>query len=61
MVYKLDVIAAFHKIRISEGDEWLTAFRTRFGLFDGWLLLLAWQNAPSTFQRYINHILQDLL
>ena len=31
---KLDVIAAFHKIRIREGDEWLTAFRTRYGLFE---------------------------
>lgn len=25
---KLDVIAAFHKIRIAQGDEWMTAFRT---------------------------------
>jgi hypothetical protein len=28
---KLNVFAAFHKIRIKEGDEWKTAFRTRFG------------------------------
>ena len=34
---KLDIIAAFHKIRIKEGDEWKTAFRTRFGLFE-WLI-----------------------
>jgi hypothetical protein len=38
---KLDVIAAFHKIRIAEGDEWLTAFRTRFGLFE-WLVTPFW-------------------
>ena len=31
---KLDVISAFHKIRIKEGDEWKTAFRTRYGLFE---------------------------
>jgi hypothetical protein len=31
---KLDVIAAFHRIRIAEGDEWKTAFRSRFGLFE---------------------------
>jgi hypothetical protein len=31
---KLDVVEAFHKIRIAEGNEWLTAFRTRFGLFE---------------------------
>ena len=34
---KLDVIAAFHKIRIEEGSEWMTAFRTRYGLFE-WLV-----------------------
>jgi hypothetical protein len=31
---KLDIIAAFHKIRIAEGKEWMTAFRTRYGLFE---------------------------
>lgn len=31
---KLDVTAAFYRIRIAEGSEWLTAFRTRLGLFE---------------------------
>jgi hypothetical protein len=31
---KLDVIAAFHKIRVAQGEEWKTAFRTRYGLFE---------------------------
>jgi hypothetical protein len=31
---KLDVIAAFYKIRVEEGSEWLTAFCTRYGLFE---------------------------
>ena len=31
---KLDIIVAFNKIRIAEGEEWKTAFRTRFGLFE---------------------------
>jgi DMSO/TMAO reductase YedYZ molybdopterin-dependent catalytic subunit len=35
---KLDVIAAFYKIRIQEG-EWKTAFRTRYGLYE-WLVML---------------------
>jgi len=34
---KLDVISVFHKIRIKEGDEWKTAFRTRYSLFE-WLV-----------------------
>ncbi len=47
---KLDIIAAFNKIRIKEGDEWLTAFRTRFGLFEWLVTPFGMANAPSTFQ-----------
>lgn len=58
---KLDVIAAFHKIRVALGDEWLTAFRTRFGLFEWLVTPFGLANAPSTFQRYINWVLRDFL
>ena len=58
---KLDVIAAFHKIRIAAGDEWLTAFRTRFGLFEWLVTPFGLANAPSTFQRYVNWVLRDFL
>lgn len=46
---KLDVTVVFHKIRIVKGDEWLTAFRTRFGLFEWLVTLFSLTNAPSTF------------
>lgn len=58
---KLDVIAAFHKIRIAKGHEWLTAFRTRFGLFEWLVTPFGLANAPSTFQRYVNWILHEFL
>ena len=45
---KLD-IAAFNKLRIAKGDEWLTAFRTRYGLFEYLVMPFRLANAPSTF------------
>ncbi|KJZ71335.1 hypothetical protein HIM_09271 [Hirsutella minnesotensis 3608] len=58
---KLDVIAAFHKIRVEEGDEWKTAFRTRYGLYEWLVTPFGLTGAPATFQRYINHTLRDFL
>jgi hypothetical protein len=58
---KLDVIAAFHKIRIMESDEWLIAFRTRYGLFKWMITPFGLANAPSIFQKYINWALRDYL
>ena len=58
---KLDVIAAFNKLRIAEGHEWKTAFITRFGLFETLVTPFGLCNAPASFQNYINNVLWDLL
>lgn len=58
---KLDIIAAFNKLRIAEGHEWKTAFITRFGLFESLVMPFGLCNAPASFQHYINHQLFDLL
>lgn len=58
---KLDIIAAFHKLRVKEGDEWKTAFRTRFGLFEWKVCPFGVTNGPATFQRFINYILREYL
>ena len=58
---KLDIIAAFSKLRIAEGHEWKKAFITRFGLFETLVMPFGLSNAPATFQHYINHLLYDLL
>ena len=58
---KLDIRQAFHRIRISPESEELTAFRTRYGLFQYKVLPFGLTNGPATFQSYINDILRDLL
>jgi len=58
---KLDLKNGFHLIRVKEGDEWKTAFRTQYGLFEFQVIPLGLINAPSTFQDMMNHILSDLL
>ncbi|EGU72528.1 hypothetical protein FOXB_16963, partial [Fusarium oxysporum f. sp. conglutinans Fo5176] len=57
----LDLKGAYNLIRIKEGDEWKTAFRTRFGLFEYLVMPFGLTNAPATFQRMINSVLRQYL
>ena len=58
---KLDLKDAYHRIRIKEGDEWKTAFRTRYGHFEYLVMPFGLANAPATFQAYINRALTGLV
>ena len=48
-------------MRIAKGDEWKTAFRTRWGLFETLVVPFGLTNAPAAFQRYINETLRPYL
>ena len=58
---KIDIISAFNNVRMKEGQEYLTAFRTRFGLFESLVMPFGLSGAPATFQRFINDTLRGYL
>lgn len=58
---KLDLRGAYNLIHIREGDEWKTAFRTRFGHFEYLVMPFGLCNSPATFQHFVNDIFCDYL
>jgi len=48
-------------VRIANGDEWKTAFRTHYGSFEWSVILFGLTNAPMAFQQFMNDIFSDLL
>lgn len=48
-------------MRIKEGDEWKTAFQTRYAHFDYSVMPFGLSNAWASFQGYIHKILAEKL
>ena len=58
---KINLCHAYHLVHIADGDEWKTAFRTRYGSFEWSVMLFGLTNAPMAFQRFMNNIFSNLL
>jgi hypothetical protein len=57
----LDIRGAYNLVRMAEGEEWKTAFRTRYGLFESLVMPFGLTNAPADFQALINDVLRQFL
>ena len=58
---KIDLHHAYHLVHIADSDEWKTAFRTCYGLFEWSVMPFGLTNAPVAFQQFMNDIFSDLL
>ncbi|KAF8713103.1 hypothetical protein RHS03_00686, partial [Rhizoctonia solani] len=58
---KLDLRWGYNNVQIKEGDEWKTAFRTKYGLFEYLVMPFGLTNAPAAFQHFMNDLFRDLI
>ncbi|QRW26202.1 Transposon Tf2-7 polyprotein [Rhizoctonia solani] len=57
----IDLKSGYNLVRIKEGDEWKTAFKTIYGLFEYLVMPFGLCNAPAAFQHFMNEIFRDIL
>jgi hypothetical protein len=58
---KLDLRDGYYLVGIKQGDEWKTAFRTRYRHFQYTVMPFGLGNSPATFEAMMNEVLREFL
>ncbi|MBW0533052.1 hypothetical protein O181_072767 [Austropuccinia psidii MF-1] len=58
---KIDLCGAYNLLRIKDGDEHLSAFRTQYSSYEYLVMPFGLTNAPASLQNLVNDIFQYLL
>ena len=58
---KLDLVGAYQLLRVKEGYEHLTAFRTQYGMYESLVVRDGLRNAPAVFQHFLNEVFKDVI
>ncbi|MBW0529005.1 hypothetical protein O181_068720 [Austropuccinia psidii MF-1] len=59
--FKIDFCGEYKLLRIKEGDEHLTAFRTKYGSYESLVMPFGLTTAPASFQNHVKYIFYNIL